>query len=176
MYGIAVQQPDPKKLGSLARAIETCIVENRNKYRSEPVFLALVHKGHLLDPVTVLHYRRLMTWAVISRRPECGTLFDISRTKLLTDRDKVLGPVGLFTLTLDYIDWEWVSSTRVKGRTGDAFIDSRAMNPAEIAHIARDLLLQARMRKVQTYVARSKGRENLKGLHLGVDKGATLAC
>ena len=175
-YGIAVQQPDATKMRSLGQAIERCIAGEKSKVRSEVVALALVQKGHLIDPITVMHYQRIMSWAVLSRRPECRDLIVASRGKIRGRREP-LGPVSLLASSIDYIGWKWESSTRIcDANDSSRFIDSTTMKTAEIGHTSRDLLLQARLRGVKTRRARDKeGRENLAGIHHGVDKGATLA-
>ena len=177
VYGITVQDPNVCCETTLGNAMERGIHgANRVSRRSTRVMLNLFEKGHLLDPGVAFDYRRIMTWAKMTRKSEeiCA-LLENCRVRAKRKQAKSGGPIGLVARALLRLNWKWESATTVTTHDGN-LIDVKTIELGELGHLVRERMFFVRLSSTKTDVnAKGGGRANLRGIRAGVDKEKTLA-
>ena len=116
LYGVAVQDLKKTKLAQLTRLLEEAIMRRPDRrQRSRVMVLTLLFRGHKLDPLTIILYRRITIWMrTIRTSPE---MLAKLTPQLVSEVGKAPaqspGPVGLLIRAFRSLRWKWKGGSLV---------------------------------------------------------------
>ena len=149
----------------------------RRQLRSVEVVLALLRKGHLIDPwqvwvvVTLVIFRR-MYLRCEDVRQLIAVLWNHPRVATRSRRAGIA--VNIYRV-LTFISWEWIGPSHFRDQDGFEFGFERG-DAGWWAHRVRDAARQARLRQADVLVGKKNPRPkrwDMRGLQQGVDVYAT---
>eukprot|EP00660_Eupelagonema_oceanica_P019687 gene19687-biopygen9550 len=173
MWGCAVHTPSEAAQRHFRSAVLQSVWRQHHRKRCPEVVMTLIARGHRLDPVQALPYRRVLALRrLLMLRPELLPLvrraWEYERVQK-HGRDPVPGPVGCVRASLARLGWTWPRPEVLRTATGME-LDLGEVHEGRLEHEIREAA-----RKVEWERAAARRPFDMDGLQRGVDVEASTA-